>query len=50
LEELEKKHTLEVLEMTDWRVIGEKGAAKILDLKRTKLKAKMQKLGIRRER
>jgi formate hydrogenlyase transcriptional activator len=30
LEELEKKHIPEVLEMTDWRVSGEKGAAKIL--------------------
>ena len=50
LEELERKHILEVLEMTDWRVSGKKGAAKILGLKRTTLEARMQKLGIRRER
>ena len=46
LEELERSHILEVLEMTDWRVSGAKGAAKILGLKRTTLEARMQKLGI----
>lgn len=50
LEELERKYFLEVLEMTDWRVSGEKGTAKILGLKRTTLEARMQKLGIRWER
>jgi len=50
LEELERNHILEVLEMTDWRVSGEKGAAKILGRKRTTLEARMQRLGIRRER
>jgi len=48
LEQLERKHILEVLEMTDWRVSGEKGEAKILGLKRTTLEAWMEKLGIRR--
>ena len=50
LEELEKKHIQEVLEQTDWRVSGEKGAAKILGLKRTTLEARMQKLGISRQK
>ncbi len=50
LEELESKHILEVLELKDWRVSGEKGVAKILGMKRTTLEARMQKLGIGRER
>ena len=50
LDELEKKHILEVLEKTNWRVSGDKGAAKILGLKRTTLEARMQKLGISRKK
>ena len=46
LEEVERQHILAVLEETGWRVSGEKGAAKVLGLKRTTLEAKMQKLGI----
>jgi len=49
LEELERGHILEVLEKTNWRISGEKGAAKILGLKRTTLEARMQKLGIFRK-
>ena len=48
LEEIEKQHILNVLETTDWRVSGERGAAKILGLKRTTLEARMKKLNIRR--
>jgi DNA-binding NtrC family response regulator/ligand-binding sensor domain-containing protein len=48
LEELEKKHILEVLELTDWRIRGEKGAANILNLKPTTLASRMAKLGIKR--
>ena len=49
LEEVEKNHIIEVLEMTGWRVSGERGAAKILGLKPTTLEARMKKLGIRRK-
>ena len=48
LEELERQHIVDVLEQTNWRVSGEKGAAKILDLNPTTLEARMKKLGIER--
>jgi len=49
LEERERSHILEVLEMTGWRVSGEKGAAKLLGLKPTTLEFRMKKLGIARK-
>jgi formate hydrogenlyase transcriptional activator len=48
LESLEKRHILEVLEKTSWRVSGAQGAARILGLKPTTLEARMKKLGIAR--
>jgi formate hydrogenlyase transcriptional activator len=48
LEEVEREHILSVLESVGWRVSGEHGAAKILDLKRSTLEARMSKLGITR--
>jgi PAS domain S-box-containing protein len=48
LEELEKGHIIEVLELTGWRVSGEKGAARILGMKPTTLESRMKKLGIER--
>jgi formate hydrogenlyase transcriptional activator len=48
LEELERQHIVSVLEETGWRVSGDRGAAKILGLKRTTLEARMRKLGIYR--
>jgi DNA-binding NtrC family response regulator len=50
LEEVEKKYITEVLEKTGWRVSGDNGAAKILGIKRTTLEARMQKLGIKRNK
>jgi formate hydrogenlyase transcriptional activator len=48
LAEMERKHMLEALEMTRWRVRGQGGAAQILGLKPTTLESRMAKLGIRR--
>jgi transcriptional regulator with GAF, ATPase, and Fis domain len=48
LEESEKHHILEALEKTDWRVSGEKGAAKILGLNSKTLESRMKKLKIER--
>jgi formate hydrogenlyase transcriptional activator len=48
LEDVERQHIVAVLEETGWRVSGDRGAAKILGLKRTTLEARMKKLGIAR--
>jgi formate hydrogenlyase transcriptional activator len=47
LEEVDRRHILNVLSRTGWRVSGKNGAADILGLKRTTLQAKMKKLGIK---
>ena len=48
LEEIERDHILSVLKSVGWRVSGDRGAARILGLKRTTLEARMSKLGISR--
>jgi formate hydrogenlyase transcriptional activator len=48
LEEAERQHILRALKQTQWRIAGPKGAAVLLDMKRTTLQARMRKLGIRR--
>ncbi len=48
LEEVERDHIIEVLELTGWRVSGTQGAAEALGLKPTTLEARMKKLGIKR--
>ncbi len=48
LEELERQHIAEVLEMTGWRVSGANGAAKILGIKPTTLESRMKRLRIKR--
>ncbi|RLB80911.1 MAG: Fis family transcriptional regulator [Deltaproteobacteria bacterium] len=48
LEESERRHILNVLENTGWRIRGRNGAAEILGLKPTTLYSKMKKLGIHR--
>ncbi|EAY27695.1 sigma-54-dependent transcriptional regulator [Microscilla marina] len=47
LVESEKALINEVLKMTKGQISGEKGAAKILDIKPTTLRSRMEKLGIR---
>ena len=46
LEESERRLIKKTLQKTNWRVSGDKGAAKILGLKRTTLEARMRKLNI----
>ena len=48
LQDIERRHILAVLEKTGWRLSGDGGAAEALGLKRTTLRAKMKKLGIKR--
>ena len=46
LEAVERDHILRVLEQTQWKVSGKNGAAEILGLDRSTLRARMRKLGI----
>jgi formate hydrogenlyase transcriptional activator len=48
LEHAERAHILRALQQTEWRIGGPKGAALLLDMKRTTLQARMRKLKIRR--
>jgi len=48
LEEVEKRHILEVLKQAGWVIEGPHGAAKILDLHPNTLRSRMKKLGIER--
>ncbi|MCK4986493.1 MAG: AAA family ATPase, partial [Desulfobacterales bacterium] len=48
LETVEFDHIVRVLEHTDGKVSGKDGAAEVLGLKRGTLRARMQKLGIRK--
>ncbi|HUU28675.1 MAG TPA: sigma 54-interacting transcriptional regulator [archaeon] len=50
LEEREREQIIEALELTGWRVSGEKGAAKILGIKPTTLDSRIKKLSIKRKR
>ncbi len=47
LEENEKKHIIEALELTGGRVSGERGAAKVLGINSSTLESRMRKLGIK---
>ncbi|HET6674954.1 MAG TPA: sigma 54-interacting transcriptional regulator [Nitrospiraceae bacterium] len=50
LEQAERDHILRALRESDWVIGGRDGAAARLDMKRTTLQSKMQKLGITRPR
>jgi len=50
LEEIEREHILATLQALWWRVEGPGGAAEALGLNPSTLRARMRKLGIRRER
>ncbi|HUJ16529.1 MAG TPA: sigma 54-interacting transcriptional regulator [Nitrospirota bacterium] len=46
--DVEREHILRVLEKTEWRIEGNKGAASLLDLNPSTLRSRMQKLEISR--
>ena len=46
LKDVERKHIINILEQTNWRVRGKNGAAELLELKPITLDARMKKLGI----
>ncbi len=48
LEAAQRAHIVKVLQYTEWRVGGENGAAKILDMRPTTLYSKIERLGIKR--
>jgi formate hydrogenlyase transcriptional activator len=48
LEQVEKRHIIDVLKQTEWLIEGARGAAKILDLHPNTLRSRMKKLGIER--
>jgi formate hydrogenlyase transcriptional activator len=50
LEEVERQHILSVLAQTKWRIEGNAGAAKLLNLQPSTLRSRMQRLGIARQR
>ena len=50
LEALERVNLLRALEASDWRVAGEKGAARLLGMNPSTLNSRMKALGIRRAR
>jgi transcriptional regulator with GAF, ATPase, and Fis domain len=50
LDEVQRRHILEVLEQTRWRVSGPKGAATMLGMRPSTLVSRMKKLGIARPR
>ena len=49
LEENERRHIRQALELTGWRVSGAKGAAKVLNINPKTLESRMKKLGLHRE-
>ncbi|MDA2932797.1 sigma 54-interacting transcriptional regulator [Acidobacteria bacterium AH-259-D05] len=48
LQEMERNHIIETLEKTGWVIEGPTGAAKILNLHPSTLRARMKKLGVKR--
>ena len=50
LEEVEKRHIIETLNTTGWRVSGKDGAAEILGINPKTLQSRMQRLGIQRNK
>jgi PAS domain S-box-containing protein len=47
-EDMERRHIIEVLNRTNWRISGKNSASELLGMKRTTLQSKMKVLGITR--
>lgn len=48
LKDMERRHILETLERTNWRISGRNGASELLGMKRTTLQSRIKVLGITR--
>jgi formate hydrogenlyase transcriptional activator len=48
LEEVERRHITRTLDEANWKISGEGGAAQVLDMNPSTLRARMRKLGIKR--
>ncbi len=48
MEEMERRYIMRILEQTQWRISGERGAARVLGMKPTTLNSRIKKLGITR--
>lgn len=49
-EEMQRRHILKALELTNWKVSGEDGAASLLNLNPQTLYSKMRRLGVKRNK
>jgi transcriptional regulator with GAF, ATPase, and Fis domain len=50
LDDVQRRHILDVLDKTNWRVSGKNGAAQIMNLNPKTLESRMKKLGIHRKK
>jgi transcriptional regulator with GAF, ATPase, and Fis domain len=50
LNEVERSHIIKILDLCDWRIHGENGAAELLDINPSTLRSRMKKLDIRNKR
>jgi formate hydrogenlyase transcriptional activator len=48
LEEMERRHILKALKTTSWRISGEGGAAKLLNINPSTLRNRMKKLDLKK--
>ena len=46
--ELEKNNIIKALNLTNWKISGQDGAAQLLNLPRTTLTSKIKKFGVKR--
>ena len=48
LQDMERRHVLRVLDQTNWRIYGQKGAAEQLGINPSTLRSRLKKLGLKR--